>query len=323
LKKQLQNVKNKSVKCFREKIGKKENIYLSIPKEAYEIIKRIREDKVSGASQLTALSLEALKSTLKNFSGEKFEELFGSLRTTARLLTEAKPTMPSIANISNKLLWRIREKPRKLGRFSLREAKRLCEEELLKIALEYREKLGKTAENGSKLISEDDSIATCSYSSIIIEAFRIAKNEELRFKVLAASSISGSISHGLNLAEKLSQLGVKVQVYPDSMIGEMVKEASMVMLGADAILPDGSIINGEPSLRLALEAKQKAKPLYVVCDSMKISPVKIPIQEGFDLVNKDLIKNLVMEDGKIKPSSIVDKVKETAEWRQIPSLDTY
>ncbi len=281
-----------------------------LPEEVLDAIDRIRRDRVSGASQLTRASLETLKLASEKAAGENFEEFFGSLRAAVRLLVKAKPTMASIANVSAIFLWKVKEKTSKLKPFSLAEARRISLEEALSLIAEYDGRLRRTILNGSKLIGEGEKVATCSYSSILVEVFRVAKSRRVNFRVLVAASTHRGVSHGENLAKKLSEFGVPAKVYPDSSIGEMLEEASLVMLGTDTILADGSIVNGKPSLRLAIEAEKRFKPLYVICDSLKISVKPPRIEEGFDLVDRNLIRAIITEEGKLKPERLKRKVEE-------------
>jgi len=55
-----------------------------------------------------------------------------------------------------------------------------------------------------------------------------------------------------------------------------VKEASAVVVGADSILRDGSLINKTGTSSLAVAALEHAKPVYVVCESMSLTPDTMP-----------------------------------------------
>jgi len=265
-----------------------------LPAEVLAVVDRVKRDRRSGASQLTLLSLEALRLASAEVEADSLREFFGKLRLVGCLLSEAKPSMVSIANIAGRLLWELE----KAAVESLSEARRLALNLSLKLAGGYREALRKAAFEASRLMAGVKAVATCSYSSLVLEAFRVAVENGLSFRVLAAESKVKGLSHGRNLAAKASSLGLKAEVHPDSKLSRMVKEASLVLLGADAVLPDGSIINGSPSLKLAGEAQREARSLYVVCDSFKISPSPMKAEEGFDLVPRELVGSLITEEGK-------------------------
>jgi len=266
-----------------------------LPAEVLAVVDKIRKDKWSGASQLTLLSLEALKLASEKLEATNPREFMEKLRLVGYLLSEAKPSMVSIANMAGKLLLKLE----KAKLQDLWNTRRTAVNLSLRLAEEYRETLEKAALEASKLMMGAQAVATCSYSSLILKAFKAAAERGLNFKVLIAESRVKGISHGVNLAGKVSNIGLNVRVFPDNRLNEMVKEVSLVLLGADTVLPDGSIINGMPSLKLAMEAQSQGKPVYVVCDSAKISPSSMKPDEGFDLVSSKLVKALIIEKGKV------------------------
>lgn len=76
---------------------------------------------------------------------------------------------------------------------------------------------------------------------------------------------------GRILAKKLLKNGIKVNLYVDALIPEMVRNSDAVVISADSILKDGSVVNKVGSLSLALAAKYYNKNFYVV--SLKIKKV--------------------------------------------------
>jgi translation initiation factor eIF-2B subunit delta len=266
-----------------------------LPAEVLAVVDRVRRDRWSGASQLTLLSLEALKLASEKLEATDHREFMEKLRLVGCLLSEAKPSMVSIANMAGKLLLKLE----KAKLQDLWNARRTAVNLSLRLAEEYREALERAALEASKLMVGVQAVATCSYSSLILKAFKAAAERGLSFKVLIAESRVKGISHGVNLAGKVSNIGLNVGVFPDDKLNEMVRKGSLVLLGADAVLPDGSIINGMPSLKLAVEAQSQGKPVYVACDSTKISPSSMKPDEGFDLVPSKLVKALIIEKGKI------------------------
>jgi len=283
-----------------------------LPMEVLAAVERIRKDRQSGASQLTLSSLEALRLASVMVEARSLEEFLGKLRLVGCLLSEAKSSMVSIANMAGRLLWELG----KAAVESLAEARRLASSLSLKLAGEYREALGKAAFEASRLMAGVKAVATCSYSSLVLEAFQAAVNNGLSFRVLAAESKVKGISHGRNLAAEASSLGLKTEVYLDSRISRMMEEASLVLLGADAVLPDGSVINGSPSLKLSREAQRRNRPLYVVCDSFKISPSPMKAGEGFDIVPPELVESLIMEEGKTVFSMVKRKALEAENFKR-------
>ncbi len=255
-------------------------------------IEEIKNDKVHGASFLARKSLEVLKFSSKQGQSEENADFLNYLENASEKLMQARPSMSPIANVVSQFINEVREISEKedivsLKRFAVSKAEKLIEE--------LESASSKVAQNASLLIQDGDKIITCSYSSSVVNTLKSAKNQGKNFEVLACESRSKDFSYGKKIAQELESFGIPVKVISDDEIENYIKKVSIVLVGADSILKNGSLINGTPTYRLALVAKDKV-PFYVICERTKFSTSDCKeLEEGFDYIPASLITKIITD----------------------------
>lgn len=94
-------------------------------------------------------------------------------------------------------------------------------------------------------------------------------------RVVVAESRPGG--EGVALAKALATAGWEVTLVADAACGLFVPTVDAVVIGADSVRSDGAVVNKIGSYPLALVARASGKPFYVVCESLKITPVELPL----------------------------------------------
>lgn len=122
----------------------------------------------------------------------------------------------------------------------------------------------------SKRIQDDETIFTISYSGTVLKIFEnlVARGARVR----AIVTESRPFGEGVEMAKALKSLGVNVTLIVDSAIRSFIKRASRVVIGAEAIAANGSIINKIGTALLAIAARESRIRLFVVSGSYKIVP---------------------------------------------------
>ena len=138
------------------------------------------------------------------------------------------------------------------------------------------------ARAASQLIRDNGRVLTCSNSSAVTRSLRFAKQMGRSFTLSALESWSGEMSYGRALAEEVGMLGIAVGLVPDADVYSTIAGVDLVLVGADKLLPDGSVVNGSPTLLLA-RATNGVAPFYVVCANFKLD-TDPSVEEGFNLV---------------------------------------
>jgi translation initiation factor 2B subunit (eIF-2B alpha/beta/delta family) len=186
----------------------------------------------------------------------------------------------------------------------------------------------KSAQFASKLICDSECVTTCSYSSTICETFKTAAQQGKSFKVLVAESKSpdGKFSYGRIMGKFLKTLKIQVEVFLDDMIYRNIPRTNCVLVGADSIFWDGSIINGSPTYGVAVEAQENSIPFYSICETTKVNTLhflgkNVGVKEGFDLIPANLITEIVTEKGHLSDERLLEIIKEKTKFYQIFNIE--
>ncbi len=284
--------------------------------EIEEKIEEIGRDREHGAGQLSRQAIGVMRLVAERSQVEDVAQFLDELTRAASKLIQIRPAMASITNGVSRFTYEVlgkAEQERDLS--SLRSFALSKADELVKNLVEAARK---AAENGAELIEAGDRLATCSYSSTVCQAFALAKARGKQIEVIALESGS----YGQATAHELRSKGIPVQVIPDTAIEDEIFRANKVFVGADAILFDGSLINGSPSYELSAAAKRANVPFYSLCETTKFDVRRyrgksLRPERGFDLVPHHLVTAIVTEEGMIEPRGVAQVVRDLAKYVEI------
>ena len=134
------------------------------------------------------------------------------------------------------------------------------------------------------------------------------------------------------------KLGVKSTFIVDSAARSFMKQADIVVVGADAITSEGNIINKIGTATIALIAHEARVPFYVASELLKFDPATAcgeyeEIEErgrdevweaapdklivhnpAFEVTRRDFIHGIICEEGIIPPQSVNEVVRRKYEW---------
>jgi translation initiation factor 2B subunit (eIF-2B alpha/beta/delta family) len=274
-------------------------------------IEEIRCDRLHGASWLSRRAIEVMKRAVEESESSAIDRFLAELIEIAKELMASRPSMVSITNCVSHLVYDVLERSKEEKELnSLRDFARIKADEILR---DSKRATLKTIEIGADLIKERDRIMTCSYSSTVCQTFELAKDIKRSFKILVAESIgSDGRRYGKITADELERHGIQTEVISDDTIGDDISRVNEVLVGADSILADGSLINGTPTNELALAAKDEDIPLYSICETSKFDlrgHLELQLEEGFDTIPPHLIKAIITERGTIKPNEVLNWMK--------------
>lgn len=207
----------------------------------------------------------------------------------------------------------------------------------LKGAEEYRlwseSARARIAQFGASIIPQGGLVFTFTLSETVLRTLREAWKQRKEFKVLVTESRPNN--DGLITAEMLCQDGVPVEISVDACLGELVTQADIMMVGAEAIMADGSGICKVGTYPSALIAKRHGVPVFVVVDTKKFnitSSLGVPLwldsversdvlQTGaferanvigsvFDRTPSELIHGIVTERGILSPAACTKVIRD-------------
>ncbi|HKV84502.1 MAG TPA: hypothetical protein VJN88_08100, partial [Ktedonobacterales bacterium] len=116
---------------------------------------------------------------------------------------------------------------------------------------------------------------THSRSATVEATLRAVAASSTERRVIVGESRPGG--EGVTLARSLLADGWDVTLVADAACGLMARAANAVVIGADSVRSDGSVMNKVGSFPLALAARAAGVPFYVVCETLKIAPTELPL----------------------------------------------
>ncbi len=283
-----------------------------------KILRDIKTLRIQGAREVAKAGIRALDVQARTSKAKNRKQFLSELQSLSKMLFETRPTEPALRNSVSGVILRISDHK------DLEEMKKfsgtICRQYLKELALA----LEKIAQIGSGQIHDGDRIVTHCHSHSVVDILKHAKNQGKQFEVIATET--RPLYQGLKTAKELSRAGIKVTFCVDSAIGYVMKKADRVLVGCDAILADGSIVNKIGTFPLALVAHRFSVPFLVaggtykfdpqtvmgypepieqrdpgeVADPRKLSGVRI-INPAFDITPAEYIHALITEKGVMRP----------------------
>ncbi|TAL48152.1 hypothetical protein EPN87_01235 [archaeon] len=189
---------------------------------------------------------------------------------------------------------------------------------------------------GAGKIRNDMIVYTHCHSSSVNRILVEAKKQKKKFNVHATET--RPFFQGRITARQLSEAKISVTLFIDSAARLALKDADIMMIGADAITADGYVINKIGSELMATVAKNYGVPVYVCTHSWKFDPKTVfefeeeieqrSVKEiwsnpprgvkisnyAFEKVHPDLITGIISEIGVMKPENFVSEVEKKNAW---------
>jgi len=113
---------------------------------------------------------------------------------------------------------------------------------------------------------------------------------------------------GQALAEELHEAGCQVELVDDAEGAKAARGVRLVLVGADTIYRDGTLLNRRGTRAIAEAAAAARVPVVVAAETIKLAPFPAPREpadaERTDLTPADLIETYVTEDGAVSPDEI-------------------
>lgn len=251
-----------------------------------DAIEGIAGDRTSSASRLARVGLETMALATLEGAGRKDPAVLTEIATR---ISEAQPAMAIVHNVVH-LFARLAAE----GHEPMAVLREIHAE--LDTA---RERIGKTF---LKIAPEKATVVTLSYSESVRACLLAARAKRRIVQVLVLEA--GPAFEGRAMAKILDGDGVPATVIPDDQGPIRVGEATYVLVGADSVLRDGSVVNKKGTLPLTRAATDAKKPVYVACETLKFdarfdaaSWPRGLNQDLFDVTPGDLVTTVVTERG--------------------------
>ncbi|MBU1131096.1 translation initiation factor eIF-2B [Patescibacteria group bacterium] len=298
-------------------------------------VEKIKKLQIQGANAVATASLSSLKKYNLASKNLKKDLYFNKMNRAFKLLSQARPTEPLNQNLLKFLQHQL-----KINRqLTQAEIQKIINQSILYLRELVKSNRLKIINYGPKLIQNNYNIFTHCHSSTVEEILIKAKSQKQKFKVF--NTETRPLFQGRITAKNLIKAKIPVTMVADSASSFLISKTSgknlmmdAAILGADAVLPDGSIINKIGSFGIGLSCYQTKVPLYIACNLLKfdrtgIIPIEIRPQEeiwpgkpknlkiinfAFDKIPAKFIKGLITEFGIIKPIQVRFYIKKYYPW---------
>ena len=236
------------------------------------------------------------------------EELLDELRLAGRRLAAARPGVGAVAGAVGRMLAAARYEshlePDDLRRVLNEEALALTEGRIrapASIAIQLRERI-----DGATVLTHSNSATV-----------RETLSHDEPAKVLC--TVSSPVEEGRTLVQELTEAGVEAHLVDDAEAPERLREATVLLIGADTVFRDGAICNKIGTIPLARAAMAAGMPIVVAAEVVKLAPVpgaQAPDladfeRELFEVISADLITEIATEEGVYPPeevATLVDRI---------------
>lgn len=223
-------------------------------------LQEIETDRERGASQLARRCLEMLSDYAAKLDVDSVTRLQRELQKFADELKAARPSMAPVENLLRAFDTCLSKLPSPVA-----AAVHYARRQAAYLVAESEQAVLQVAQHAAGLVKTGDTILTHSISSTVVEIFRCL--QERSVKAVITESRPGN--EGQLLATELSKLSISTEYITEAQAGLFVGRCDIVLVGADTLLADGSVVNKAGTFLLALAACEKKIPFYVCCESFK------------------------------------------------------
>jgi ribose 1,5-bisphosphate isomerase len=282
-------------------------------------LKEIAADRTHGAAWLSLRALQLLGHTAAHLDWSETDANQGwqELAQVARSLIAARPSMAVLRNRVNRLMFASRGLP-------AYEVVTLTERLIAEAIAAEQATAAAAAEHlaGRRVL-------TLSRSGTVTAALQMAQPPVAA--VLVLESRPGG--EGRAVAEELAESRLAVTLLPDTAaaVALAAPGTDLVLVGADAVLPEGSVVNKVGTHLLALAARERGIPCYAAASTDKLGEAAAGEETGdahelyrgaapltvwaplFEVTPGGLFAAILTERGPLPPGAIASLAAEHAE----------
>jgi ribose 1,5-bisphosphate isomerase len=293
---------------------------------------RIRKLEVQGARNAAIAAIKALEDLAEETGAKTRKEFMEELSEAKAALFASRATEPLMRNAVRWIICQV-ENSSKQKVDAMAKVVSSSSRQFLKNLEASKECI---AEIGSKRIRDNMVVFTHCHSSTVTYLLSKAKKEGKKFEIICTET--RPVFQGRITAKEMLALGVKTTFIVDSAARSFMRNADLVIVGADALTSEGNVINKIGTSTIALLAHEARKPFYVVSELLKFDPSTVcgdyeKIEErspdeiwkgapekliirnpAFDVTRRDFIHGIICEEGVIPPHSVAEVVRRKYPW---------
>lgn len=253
-------------------------------KQLRETAEKIKSMEIRGAGKIARAAAAELRDYAQRIKTEDIEEFNEKMKYAAELLVSTRPTAVSLPNA-------VRAVMRYAGATAY-EARMNIKKLADGFIINSENAVKRIGEIGARRVRDGDTIMTHCNSAAAISIMATAHAQGKEISVIATESRPRWQGH-LTM-EQLDKLGIKTTLIVDSAVRFLMKEADLVIVGADAVTVNGSVINKIGTSQLALAAREARTNVIIAAETYKFSPktilgelVEIEERDSTEVISKE------------------------------------
>ena len=233
--------------------------------QVLETAEKIRSMEVRGAGRIATAAAASLRDFSMTLEVKSLDEFNAELENAANLLLKTRPTAVSLSNAI-----RMVRKYKAEDVDGARQAVVLNANNFIENSQKAVEKIGQI---GSRRIRDGDTVLTHCNSQAAISVISAAHSSGKKIKVIATESRPRF--QGITTIGMLDKLGIETELIVDSAARSVMNEVDLVVVGADVITANGTLVNKIGTAQIALCAREARTSFMVAAETYKFSPKTI------------------------------------------------
>jgi len=250
---------------------------------------KIKTMEIRGAGRIARAAASALRDYALEIRTDSLRDFNEKMRAAGEILVDTRPTAVSLPNAVRMVL--------RYKADTVEDARRAVVQQAEEFIERSKNAIKRIGEIGARRLRSGYTVLThCNSSAaleIIAEAHRAGKNID----VIATESRPRMQGH-LTI-KHLDKLGIPTSLIVDSAARFFMNEVDIVVVGADAITANGSVINKIGTAPIALAAHEARTNVLVAAETYKFSPntilgelIEIEERPGWEVLDQDIFQDL-------------------------------
>lgn len=281
-----------------------------------QILRAIHSLEIQGAEEVATAGLLALDAVLEKSKAKTTQGLIRDVERAQQQLVRTRSTEPEMRNYLNNIL-------RFMRHYKGANLKHATQNKIAETLAEKRRQKKKIIAYGVKLLKKNSAVYTHCHSSTVNDILKAARKK----KIYVHNTETRPLFQGRKTAKELAKAGIPVTHFVDSAMVSAVKNADIILIGADAVTHDG-VYNKIGSELVGLLATHFHIPLYVCTSLLKFDAKKETIEQrppaevwdhppkkikvhnpAFEIIHFTHVKGMVCEEGILTPKKFLSYAK--------------
>ncbi|MHC3437859.1 ribose 1,5-bisphosphate isomerase [Natrialbaceae archaeon A-gly3] len=228
-----------------------------------ETAEDIASMEVRGAAAIADAAAAALAAQAEESTASSPGEFRTQLRAAARELYETRPTAVSLPNALRYVL-------RGTDGDSVPELRSAVVARARTFRDDLEDAQAKLGQIGANRLRDGDTVMTHCHSTDALACVRRALEDGKELEAIVKETRPRNQGH--ITARELREWGVPVTLIVDNAAHRYLDDADHVLVGADSIAADGSVVNKIGTSGLAVSARDRGVPVTVAAQTLKLHP---------------------------------------------------